>query len=317
MLLVVTPNPAIDRTLHVPQLRGGELARAASVHLAAGGKGMNLCRVARMLGVDVTATGPLAGYTGQIVRDLARAEGIAADWFWLESGQTRTCLLVNHDDRDSTIINEIGPVVSAGEWRGLAAHLHRLAERAQAVAFAGSVPPGVSPAELAALARRLAAAGHPVYLDTSGDTLAAALARPDGLSIKINRDELAEGLGVELDNRRQVVEAGQMLVSRGAALVVVTLGGRGALAVAAEGCWYAAAPQVKVVSTVGSGDALLAGLLAARLEGQSLAGALAWGVACGAANAATPLAGRFEPTAARTLLRQVRCEPASLTPGPA
>jgi 1-phosphofructokinase family hexose kinase len=307
LLLTVTSNPTIDRTLYVPHLTIGEVHRATSVHLAAGGKGLNVTRAARTLSYEVLATGPLAGHAGRLMADLAIAEGLPADWYWLESGETRTCMLLNHDTGDATVINEPGEALSEAAWAGFAAHVKRLANRAQAVALSGSLPVGVEPAALSALARSVAAAGRPVYLDTSVAALTAALAEPAGLCLKVNRAELAQGLGRTADNfsTDQIIAAGQTLLARGAALVVVTLGGQGALAISPEGCWQAAAPKIEVVSTVGSGDSFLAGLAVARLEGKSPEAALAFATACGAANAATRLPGRFERKTVETLLPKV------------
>lgn len=308
MLLTVTSNPTIDRTLHVSHLSVGEVHRASAVHLAAGGKGLNVTRAARTLGCPVLATGPLAGHAGRLMADLAVAEGIPAEWYWLPSGETRTCLLINHDAHDTTVINEPGEPVTAGVWAGFADHVQTLAAQAQAVAFSGSLPPGVKPTALCELARVVVAPERAVYLDSSGTALEAALAQPTGLVIKINRAELAAGLGVsDYDfSLEKVLAAGQILLERGAALVVITAGGEGALAITPEGCWQAQAPQINVVSTVGSGDSMLAGLAIARLRGKEVAEALAYGVACGTANALTTLPGRFEQGMVETFLIQIK-----------
>jgi fructose-1-phosphate kinase PfkB-like protein len=103
LLLTVTPNPAIDRTLHVPYLTVGTVHRTNQVYLVAGGKGLNVTRSAHALGGNVMVTGPLAGYSGRLVASLAREEGLVADWYEMESGETRTCLLITHDDSDATV----------------------------------------------------------------------------------------------------------------------------------------------------------------------------------------------------------------------
>lgn len=315
MLLTITANPTIDRTLHVAHLSVGEVHRASAVHMAAGGKGLNVTRAARTLGCPVLATGPLAGHAGRLMADLAIAEGLPAEWYWLPSGETRTCLLINHDKHDSTVINEPGEPISAAAWAGFAGHVQTLAAQTQAVAFSGSLPPGVNPAALSELARSIAGPERAVYLDTSGAALAAALAEPDGLVIKINRAELAAGLGESSQDftLEKVIAAGQNLLERGAALVVITAGGEGALAINSEGCWQAQAPQVNVVSTVGSGDSMLAGLAVARLWGKDVAEALAYGVACGAANAQTTLPGRFERETVEDLLQHIKLKQLSKT----
>ncbi len=307
MLLTVAPNPSIDRTLYIPRLATGAVHRATAVRTTVGGKGLNVARAARILGGEVLATGPLAGHTGRLLADLAAAEGMNADWYWLKSGEIRICLLINHETGDATVINEPGEPPSGVDWAGFAAHVERLAGRARAVVLAGSLPPGINPAALSELARAVAAGKREIYLDTSGAALATALAQPTGLVIKINRAELTAGLNLSGQDFsiEKVVQAGQTLLARGAAQVVVTLGGEGALAITPGECWQANAPPVDVISTVGSGDSMLAGLAVARLEGRSIEAALAFGVACGAANAATHLPGQFERGMVEALLKLV------------
>lgn len=307
MLLTVTPNATIDRTIHVPHLTVGEVHRATSVHLAAGGKGLNVTRAARILDCEVLATGPLAGYAGHLMADLAVAEGIRADWYWLPSGETRICTLINHDKGDATVLNEPGERLTEADWAGFAAHVEKLAGEAHAVAFSGSLPPGAEPTALGVLARSLVTAERPVYLDTSVTALQAALAQPTGLCLKVNRAELAEVWGQPgaAFSDDQIIAAGQTLLERGAALVIVTSGAKGALAITPAGVWQAGAPPVEVSSTVGSGDSFLAGLAVARLWGYNIETALAYAVACGAANATTRLPGRFDRAMVETLVKQI------------
>jgi 1-phosphofructokinase family hexose kinase len=307
MLLTITPNPTIDRMLHVPTLTAGLVHRATSVQVGAGGKGLNVARAARILGGEALVTAPLAGHSGRLLADLLALEGLPADWYWLESGETRAAELLTHDSGDATVINEPGESMSPQGWSDFAGHVERLAAQARAVTFCGSLLPGVEPEALGVLARKLVSAERAVYLDTSAAPLAAVLAQPGGLCFKVNRAELAMGLGqsVEDFSPGRIIKAGQELLARGAALVIITLGGEGALAITPEGCWQASAPRVKVVSTIGSGDAFLAGLAVARLQGRGLESALALGVACGAANATTNRPGRFERGLVETLLPQV------------
>jgi 1-phosphofructokinase family hexose kinase len=308
MLLTVTSNTTIDRTLFIPHLTPGAVHRATTVHLAAGGKGLNVTRAARVLGYEVVATGPLAGMAGQIVADLAVAEGLRTDWHWLAQGETRTCTLINHDGGDTTVINEQGPTLSAEDWAGFAAHVQRVGQSAKAVAFAGSVPLGIAPEALGELARSLVTPQRAVYVDTSAAALAAVLAQPQGLCIKVNRGELAGGLGLEPNgiSLTALIHEAQRLVSQGAALVVVSLGSEGALMITAEGqVWKAIAPSLKVVSTVGSGDSMLAGLVVSWLREYSLPEALTFSVACGSANVMSTLPGRFERGQVEALRGQV------------
>ncbi len=303
--LVVTPNPAIDRRIHVAHLDVSEVNRATQVENGAGGKGLNVVRAARTLGYHAVATAPLGGHTGNLFADLAAAEGLDTDWYRLESGDTRISTLITHDSSDTTVINEPGPVLSKIAWLEFLAHIRRLANQSEAIAFAGSLPLGVDAEEFCVLARSLVLPERKVYLDTSGEVLQLALAQPDGLGLKVNRAELAAGLQQSLTEMADVVKAGKILLTRGAALVVVTLGGEGAIVIAPEGCWQANSPVVDVASTVGSGDSMLAGFAVALLNGEPVEYALKLGVACGAANATSHLPGRFEQKLVEELLAQV------------
>jgi 1-phosphofructokinase family hexose kinase len=302
VFLVVTSNPAIDRRIHVAQLAVSEVNRATQVENGAGGKGLNVVRAARTLGCHAIATAPLGGHTGHLFADLAAAEGLDTDWYWLGAGDTRISMLITHNNSDTTVINEPGPTFSKKDWLEFLAHIRRLANQSDAIAFSGSFPPGVGAAEFCALARSLVLPERNVYLDTSGEVLQLALAQPDGLCIKVNREELAAGLQQPLAEISDVVKAGQMILTRGAALVVVTLGRKGAIVITSKGCWQANSPAISVTSTVGSGDSLLAGFAVSLLNGGSIKNALKLGVACGAANAKSHLPGRFEQKMVEELL---------------
>src|SRR5262245_20139902 len=135
MLLSLTPNPAIDRTLIVPGFRTAEVTRIAEMHDVAGGKGLNVVRVARTLGVPVRACGPLGGASGRRIAALAEAEGFDGRWSWLDDGESRTCLIVlDPSVPDTLVINERGPQISADDWERLAALVHTEAAGATAVA---------------------------------------------------------------------------------------------------------------------------------------------------------------------------------------
>src|SRR5262245_548378 len=181
MLLSLTPNPAIDRTLIVPGFRAAEVTRVAEMRDAAGGKGLNVVRVARTLGVPVRACGPLGGASGRRIAGLAAAEGLDGRWSWLEDGESRTCLIgLGPAVPDTLVLNRRGPQITADDWERLAALVHTEAAGATAVAVSGSIPPGPTVEQLIALLHDLT--GYvPVLLDTSGAPLIAALDLPLGL----------------------------------------------------------------------------------------------------------------------------------------
>ena len=307
MLLTVTPNPSVDRILHVPHLTAGDVHRATSLQLAAAGKGINVTRTAHIVGCNVVATAPLGGRNGQLLDDLVQAEGFSPNWFQLKSGETRTCILITHDTGDTTVVNEEGPLLSTEEWDAFEAHIQKLATNAEAIVFSGSIPLGVNPQAFARLTRSLVNGSRAVYVDTSNAPLAAILANPEGLCLKVNQHELAVGLGFNLGDKPidRLIKAGHSLLERGASLVVVTLGSSGALATTKTGSWQATPPTIDLVSTVGSGDAMAAGFAVARLQKKSVADSLVFAVACGSANALNNVPGRVDLVQLDALQNQV------------
>lgn len=286
MLLTVTPNPALDRTMVIPELRLGLVHRAERVLIMAGGKGMNVARAAHKLGQPLQVCALLGGRTGQQVAALAFEEGLRGRWSW-HSGETRTCVLVV-DPRggDATVLNEKGPNVNAHDWRNFVNVVSELAHETTLATISGSLPPNISPADMTDLVTTLSHAGCRAIVDSSGAALGAALeARPFG--VKVNSTELGTVLGLPLGNRAEALAALQELRTRGIALGVVSLGADGALALDDTGAYYVRPPACEIVSSVGSGDSLLAGLATSLLRGEPLGEALRLGVACGTADALT------------------------------
>jgi 1-phosphofructokinase len=290
MLLCFTPNPAIDRVLLAPGFRRAESVRVDETREAAGGKGLNVARVARTLGLPARVCGPLAGANGRRIAALAQAEGLDARWSWRPGGESRTCMLIiDQQAPDTLVVNERGPATSAADWQSLAHLVAAEAAQASAVAISGSLPPGVAAGHLLALLQELSSQ-RPIYLDTSGAVLAAALELPLAL-IKVNADELGEALGATIATLAEARAAAARVQARGPAAVIVTLGRAGAVAAGEGGVWLARAPDVAAISAVGSGDAVLAGVAAAFAERRGLDEALRLGVACGVANTLTIGAG--------------------------
>jgi len=294
MLLCFTPNPAIDRVLLAPGFRHAESVRVTEARDSAGGKGLNVARAARALGLPARVCGPLAGANGRRIAALAADEGFEVRWHWLADGDSRTCLLViDQGAPDTLTINERGPTISAADWDALARLVTAEAAQASAVAISGSLPPGVAASQLTALLRELS--GHStVYLDTSGAALADALDLPLAL-LKVNADELGEALGSQIATPAEARAAAGHVQARGPAAVIVTFGRAGAVAVDKSGAWLAHSPVIAAISAVGSGDAMLAGVAAALAEQRGLAEALRLGVACGTANTLTIGAGIVRP----------------------
>ena len=291
MILCITPNPALDRTLLLPDLRRGEVLRPSQVIVAAGGKGLNVARCLRALGSQARCAGPLGGHNGRLFAELAAREGIDGMWTWAED-ETRICTILVEAAGESTGIYERGQALAPAVWARLCDDMLRAARGASAICLCGSLPPGVQPAQFADAIAALRATGVPVWVDTSGPALEAAAAAPPS-AIKVNADEAAALLAAPITDFPSALAAARTIRARGIATVVITLGHLGAVLLDANGAWAARPPLIQAVSAVGSGDAFLAGLLHAQASGIGSADALRYAVAAGAANAAAPGVGHF------------------------
>jgi 1-phosphofructokinase family hexose kinase len=284
-VLCITPNPAIDRTLTVDQFQTDEVNRARSARCAAGGKGVNVARAMRGLGLPVLCAGMVGGLQGMLFAELARREQLAGRWTAID-GETRVCtILIDPAQKHNTVVNEPGPLISEQEWWRFHADSMEAAAQASAVCVCGSAPPGVSPGSYRALLEALAVEGRPVWADTSGGFLAAAAATTD-VHLKINLVEAAALVGSVLTTADDALQAAATLGRGNRRTVVITLGAEGAVLVSEHGRWHARPPAITRVNAVGSGDSLLAGLVTGLEKGLDHRTALAWGVAAGAANAA-------------------------------
>jgi 1-phosphofructokinase family hexose kinase len=247
MILCLTPNPALDRTLIVPNLRLGEVNRAAQVIAAAGGKGLNVARAIHTLGSDPLCAGFLGGHTGRLVAQLAEQEGLRGVWTWVE-GETRTCLIVvDPESSKATVINAPGPAITASDWRRWQSDVLPEAASAEHICLSGSLPPGAPLESFAEFLRALRATGRPIWVDASGEALQCALA-VGGLNFKINEEEAGEVLGRLLNELDAVFRATVELCERGKAqAVIITRGLRGAVIRNDLGCWSAEPPSIQAL----------------------------------------------------------------------
>ncbi|GJE25517.1 1-phosphofructokinase [Methylobacterium organophilum] len=272
-VVTVTLNPAIDQTVTLDALKPGGVHRARAVWADAGGKGVNVACCLADWGLPVVATGVLGQGNAAPFEQLLAAKGIDDRFVWIP-GETRTNLkILDAATGETTDVNLPGLDVGASTFETVRAVLGDLAGDGCLVVLAGSLPRALPPDVYARLGRELKARGARVVLDASGPPLAAALAAgPEALpyAIKPNRHELEEWAGRSLTDPSQLLEAAQRLQGSGIPLVVVSLGAEGALFVAAEGALRALPPPTRVSSTVGAGDALVAGLVAGLHDGLAL-----------------------------------------------
>jgi 1-phosphofructokinase family hexose kinase len=310
MIITVTLNAAIDKTLAVPNFRLGRRHRAVEQTAMAGGKGVNVARALRALGQPVIATGIAGGPTGTRIVEHLTEEGILNDFVRIREESRTSTAVVDPTSGDQTEINEHGPHVSDQELDLFVDKLLYLAKGAAVCVFAGSLPRGVDTGLYGRLVEEMRRLGVTTVLDSEGEPLLIATRKgPDVVS----PNELeAEGLvGHEFeheDDRRRAL--GEM-VELGAREAIITLAD-GCLAVLgepSERCLYRATLEpLEPVSSVGSGDALLAGFVAARYGGRDPEDWLRFAVACGAESTQHFGAGVLEQREVERLLPDVRVE---------
>jgi len=264
-VLTVTLNPALDLTVQLPFLRLGEVNRSESLQVHAAGKGLNVAQVLADLGHQLTVTGFLGESNPQAFEQLFAARGFT-DEFVRVAGETRSNLKLAETDGRVTDINGPGLAVTEAQCDELLARLQRLAPAHDLVVVAGSLPRGIDSQWFVQLLNSLKALGVRVALDTSGVALRDGLATRPWL-IKPNEEELAEARGVDLTGSSALLAEARRLQGEGIEHVVVSQGADGVSWFSPGAALHAQPPKVQVISTVGAGDSLLAGMLHGLLVG--------------------------------------------------
>lgn len=302
----LTLNPALDKSTSIPFLAPEHKLRCTSPTYEPGGGGINVARVLQRYGCAVRAYYCAGGPAGAALGDLLSAEGVPHQPL-PSKGWTRENLVVA--DVASGLQYRFvlpGPALEPAEWAAILAQLPAPEFAPRYLVASGSLPEGMAHTGYAELAARCRAQNIRLVLDTSGPALAAALAEKVFL-IKPNLRELAELVGQPELSAADQVAAAQEVVARGAAeVVVVSLGARGALLVSEAGVWQAVPPAVKVRSTVGAGDSMVAGLVWGLEQTGSLVEALRYGVANGTAATLRPGTGLARPADVADLLPAVQ-----------
>lgn len=307
-LLCISTNPAIDRTLIIPEFSTGKVQRATHEYTSAGGKGLNVARAAAALGYDPLCMGLLGGHHGRLLADLLALEGRESAFTWLKVGETRTCTIVlDGAGGEPTVLNTVGPTVSDNDWERLSADILHHSQPGSAALFAGSLPPGVQLNRYTRLFARLRQAGCLAWIDSSGATLKAVLANPP-FGVKVNALEIGEALGKKVTSTNEALEAAHAMRALGVEVACITQGKTGAVLITALGAWRGLAPQVEATSNVGSGDAFLAGLTGALFDRWPPEEALRRAIAAGAANTLSPVPGQLKLEDFTALLPRVQIE---------
>jgi 1-phosphofructokinase len=278
MILTLTLNPSLDRTIEVPELVRGAMVRASGTRLDPGGKGVNVARALAAHKLPTCAVVPRGGPEGRQLTELLEQEGIDVCAVPV-TAHTRSNVSLVEPDGSVTKINEPGGELAADDVARIVGAVLDTAATADWVVVSGSLPPGVPETFYRDLGARLAEREIRLAVDTSGPALTAALGARPAL-VKPNREELAESVGFRIDTLGDAVRAATAMREAGAGTVLASLGADGAVLVDGQGVRYGESPVDRGRSAVGAGDAMLAGYLAGGVTGgDALIEALSWGAA--------------------------------------
>ncbi|MFI3284301.1 MAG: 1-phosphofructokinase [Erysipelotrichaceae bacterium] len=266
MIITVTMNPAIDKTIEINQLVQGGLNRIQHVEIDAGGKGINVSKTICALGGETIATGFNGGHSGRIIEEALKQRGIQSDFVDVHQ-ETRTNTKVHEKDGPITELNEQGFCVSEAHKQSLLDKIKKYANPQALFILAGSIPKGISPSIYAEIIAIIKENNGKVIVDADGELFTESLqARPH--VIKPNREELAEYAGIKGEvSQDELVTTAQEFLNNGVELVVISMGKDGALFLSNEFQYHCEGLKVKVHSTVGAGDAMVSALAYAMHQG--------------------------------------------------
>lgn len=298
-------NPAVQRTLIFDRVEVGEVNRAVGQSVSAAGKSINTAAALERLGTHACAAAFQGGLGGRVVAGLLRAQGIGNGLTRI-AGETRTCTTVL--DRRTGAVTELveeGAVATPAEQRAFVRRGIRHARDCRMLAISGTLPSAMPDDFYVQFAAAANGAGRPVVIDSHGAALRAVMPlRP--LLAKLNVRELERTFACRCRTERQILRAARLLLSDGARWALVTQGALPALLLGDGGeTWRLTPPAIALVNPIGSGDCVTAGVIHAWLDGRAMPAAARLGVACGSANALSPIPAEFCAANVRRLTSRI------------
>ncbi|NLK27028.1 MAG: 1-phosphofructokinase [Clostridiales bacterium] len=259
MIITVTMNPAIDKTVDLERFEHGGLNRVSNVIMDAGGKGINVSKTIKELGGETIATGFQGGSSGTLILDTLNELGINSDFVKINK-EIRTNLKVVENNGFVTEFNEPGPMITPEELELLVNKLVNYAKEDVLFVFSGSIPKGIDPSIYGSLIKKVKEKGAKVLLDADGELFVGAVdTKPD--IIKPNRHELEKYFSLDYRaDENELIQMGNQLLDKGIKLVAISLGQMGALFLTKERKVRCPGLKVEAHSTVGAGDAMVAAL---------------------------------------------------------
>lgn len=282
MIYTVTFNPSIDYIVSVEDLKLGYVNRTSAELMFPGGKGINVSMVLSNLGIENTAFGFLAGFTGESVQNMLEANGVNADFIKVKEGTTRINVKIRAQQESE--INGMGPAIDEQDIKALYEKLGKLKD-GDILVLAGSIPTVMPETMYSDIMEYLKDKDIKIVVDATKDLLLNVL-KYKPFFVKPNNHELGEIYGVELKTREDVVPYAKKMQEQGARNVLVSMAGEGAVLVAENGEVYKSrCPEGKVRNSVGAGDSMVAGFIAGFLKTGDYKEALRSGLLTGSASA--------------------------------
>lgn len=281
MIYTITFNPAIDYISQVENFELGKINRTKTEKFLPGGKGLNVSTVLKNLGVENTALGFVAGFTGEELKKEVESRGIKTDFIKVKQGITRINVKIN--SKEETALNGNGPQVTEENIIELLNKIEKI-HRDDIVILSGNTPKGINNNIYEIICEKLEKNGVTFIVDATRELLINVLKNKPFL-IKPNKEELEETFKTKIETKEDIIIYAKKLQEMGAQNVLISLGGEGAILVdSKEQVYYSQAPKGKVVNTVGAGDSMVAGFIAGYNESGDFEKAFKMGIAAGSAS---------------------------------
>ena len=287
MIYTITFNPALDYIIQVENFKIGEINRTKTETILPGGKGLNVSIVLKNLKIENTALGFVAGFTGEELIHKMESQGVKTDFVKVEKGITRINIKIssiNEKKVEETALNGMGPQITKNDIEVLFEKIEKMSTK-DVVILSGSIPKNIDNDIYEKICKKINEKEITFIVDSTQELLMNVL-KYNPFLIKPNKEELEETLNCKISTKEDIINAAKKLKEMGAQNVLVSLGNDGALLLTKDNnTYYSKAPRGQVVSTVGSGDSMVAGFLAGYYQTQNYEHALKTGVAAGSASA--------------------------------
>ena len=304
MITTITMNASLDKAYFMKTpIINGTVMRLDSCRTSAGGKGVNVARVAALCGADVQATGLAGGFNGQQLEALLDQDGIAHQFVHV-AGETRCCINILDQEYGSTEYLEPGCKVSANEEQNFMQIYPEIIHGSDVVTISGSLPRGMKIDIYGRMVTIAKSMGKAIILDTSGEMLKQGIQSCPTV-VKPNQDEIEQLFDIKIHNINDVIRYAVKIKDIGIPYVLVSLGKDGALLICEDGAFHGKPPKIEVINTVGCGDSMVGAFAVALERNYSPQEALKYAVAVATANAMSPHTGDFNPKDLEGLLGQV------------